>query len=59
MDDLISVIVPIYNNYEYLIECIESIKNQKLKEIEILLINDGSTDERVLPLIKNISKKLV
>ncbi len=43
-NDLISVIVPIYNVEKYLTECIESIINQTYKNIEILLINDGSTD---------------
>ena len=41
---LISVIVPIYNAETYLEECIESILNQEYSNIEILLINDGSTD---------------
>ena len=40
----ISVIVPIYNTEKFLRKCIESILNQTLKEIEIILINDGSTD---------------
>lgn len=41
----ISVIVPVYNIAKYLPKCIESIINQTYKTIEILLINDGSTDE--------------
>lgn len=45
MKDLISVIVPIYNNEKYLEQCIESITNQTYKNIEIILINDGSTDK--------------
>lgn len=40
----VSVIVPIYNVEKYLQKCIESIINQTLKEIEIILVNDGSTD---------------
>lgn len=40
----VSVIVPIYNAEKYLEECIDSICNQTLKEIEILLVNDESTD---------------
>lgn len=44
MKPLISVIVPIYNVEKYLPKCIESIINQTLKEIEIILIDDGSTD---------------
>ena len=41
----ISVIVPVYNSAKYLPKCIESIIKQTYKAIEILLIDDGSTDE--------------
>ena len=40
----VSVIVPVYNNEVYLRECMESIINQTLQEIEIICINDGSID---------------
>lgn len=40
----ISIIVPVYNAEKYLNKCIESITNQTIKDLEILLINDGSTD---------------
>ena len=40
----ISVIIPIYNTEKYIKECLNSIINQTLKEIEIICINDGSTD---------------
>lgn len=42
--DLISIIVPVYNVEKYLDECIASVINQSYRNIEILLINDGSTD---------------
>lgn len=42
--ELISIIVPIYNVENYLVECIESIINQTYENIEIILVNDGSTD---------------
>ncbi len=44
MQPLISVIVPIYNVEEYLDECILSLINQSYKNLEILLIDDGSPD---------------
>ena len=40
----ISIVVPVYNDEEYLATCLDSLVNQTLKEIEILLVNDGSTD---------------
>ena len=40
----VSVIVPIYNAEKYLEQCLDSIVNQTLEDIEIILINDGSTD---------------
>ncbi len=41
---LISIIVPVYNSEKYLKECISSILNQTYKKFELILINDGSTD---------------
>lgn len=45
VQDLISVIVPVYNVAEYLDACITSIQKQTYKHLEILLIDDGSIDE--------------
>lgn len=45
MNELISVIVPVYNIATYLPMCIESILYQKYSKLEIILIDDGSTDE--------------
>lgn len=40
----VSVIIPVYNNEVYLRECLDSAVNQTLKDIEIICVNDGSTD---------------
>lgn len=44
MDELISIIVPVYNVELYLRDCIDSIINQTYTSIEIILVDDGSTD---------------
>ena len=48
MKQLISVIVPVYNSEKYLKECINSILHQTYENIEIIIINDGSTDNSLL-----------
>ncbi len=52
----VSVLVPIYNVQDFLPECLDSLVNQTLKEIEIICINDGSTDNS-LDIIKQYAKK--
>ena len=44
MNKLLSVIVPVYNTFEYLDKCVDSIVEQTYSNIEILLVDDGSTD---------------
>lgn len=41
---MVSIIIPVYNVKDYIDECLQSIVNQTYKELEIILINDGSTD---------------
>jgi len=52
----VSVILPIYNASQYLHECLDSVINQTLKEIEIICVNDGSTDNS-LDIIKEYAAK--
>ena len=43
----VSVIIPVYNVEKYLGECLDSILGQTLKELEVLCVDDGSTDRSV------------
>lgn len=52
---VISVILPIYNAEPFLSQCLQSIKDQTLKDIEVLCVNDGSTDNS-LDTIKAFAK---
>ena len=52
----VSVIVPVYNVEDYLIECLTSIINQTLKEIEIICIDDCGTDNSI-NILKEYAKK--
>ena len=61
MDYKISVIVPVYNVENYLSQCLESIINQTLKDIEIICINDGSTDlsKEILEKFQKEDKRII
>ena len=52
MNKKISIIVPVYNSEKYLTRCLNSIINQTYKNLEIILIDDSSTDKS-----KDIIKK--
>lgn len=52
----LSVIVPVYNGEKYIKECLESITNQTYKDLQIIVINDGSTDN-TKSIISNMSMK--
>lgn len=57
----ISIIVPVYNSEKYLKKCIESIMNQTYKKIEIIIVNDGSTDNsiNIIEELKKIDSRIV
>lgn len=52
----VSVIIPVYNVEEYLRQCLDSVINQTLKEIEIICVDDGSTDSS-LEILKEYAAK--
>lgn len=52
----VSVIVPVYNVAQYIIDCLTSLCNQKLREIEIICVNDGSTDNS-LEVVQNYAER--
>ena len=62
----VSIIIPVYNGEHFLNKCVDSVLNQNYKNVEIILVDDGSADrsgvicdeyEREYPDIKVIHKK--
>jgi len=60
-DDLVSVVIPVYNSEKFLAESIESVLNQTYKNIEVITIDDGSTDKSldILQQFSEIISKLI
>ena len=52
----VSIIIPVYNTEEYLEECLDSVLNQTLKDIEIICIDDKSSDKS-LDILLEYAKK--
>ncbi len=50
----IGIIVAVYNSYSYIKKCVESLINQTYQNIEICLVNDGSTDKDTLDFLNNV-----
>jgi glycosyltransferase involved in cell wall biosynthesis len=55
VNKLVSIIIPVYNSKKYILKCLNSVINQTYKNIEVILIDDGSTDETV-KIIENAYK---
>ena len=57
---ILSIIVPVYNTEKYLTKCLDSLINQTIKNIEIICINDGSTDDSqsILEMYQKIDKRI-
>ncbi|EAJ6853611.1 glycosyltransferase family 2 protein [Campylobacter coli] len=57
IDKTVGVVIPIYNVEKYLRECLDSVINQTYTNLEIILVNDGSTDENSLNIAKEYTLK--
>ncbi|WP_291952572.1 glycosyltransferase family 2 protein [Campylobacter sp.] len=57
MNKKVGVVIPIYNVEKYLRECLDSVINQTYKNLEVVLVNDGSTDENSLNIAKEYTLK--
>ena len=54
----VSVIIPLYNEEKYITACVESVINQTYKNLEIIIVDDKSTDNS-LKIVKNIKDKRI
>lgn len=54
---LLTVVIPVYNTGAYLSRCLESVINQTIKNIDIIIINDGSTDNSEKVIMKYVLKQ--
>lgn len=55
-NSMVSIIIPVYNTEEFVEEAVRSIMNQTLQDIEIIIINDGSTDNS-LSIIRKLANE--
>jgi len=61
MDIKVSIIIPIYNVEKYLSQCLDSVFSQTLEKIEVICVDDGSTDDsvRVLAEYLNVHSNMI
>lgn len=57
-EELLSVIIPVYNVGEYIDECLRSVCNQTYNNLEIIVVNDGSTDN-TLNICEKYAQKMI
>ncbi|MBZ7970646.1 glycosyltransferase family 2 protein [Campylobacter molothri] len=57
MDKVVGIVIPMYNIQDYLRECLDSVINQTYKNLQVVLVNDGSTDENSLNIAKEYTLK--
>lgn len=55
----VSIIIPVYNAEKYIVECIEKVTNQTMKDIEIIIVNDGTKDSSILKIEEFFKDKRV
>lgn len=53
----VSIIIPVYNTGEYLIKCLDSCMNQTLKDLEVIVIDDASTDDYTIDIMNKYKKR--
>lgn len=53
-ETLLSIVIPYYNMGDYIEECLNSVKTSSYRDIKILIINDGSTDQKSIALLRKI-----
>ena len=55
----VTIIIPCYNHGNFILETIESVLNQSYKKIEIIIVNDGSDDEKTIDVLNSINNPII